>query len=92
MIDMEKVINDLSECVGHIHKHDYDQFPFIAKCKNTMTDAISLLKEQDAVEPKAIRMNAFGDPVYACGKCGHLITESMNYCHECGKRIKWEGR
>jgi hypothetical protein len=55
-------------------------------------DALALLKEQEAVEPKAIRMNGFGDPVYACGKCGLLITKSMHYCHKCGKRIDWEGR
>jgi len=51
-----------------------------------------LLKEQEAVEPKVIGTNGFGHPIHACGKCGHLITESMNYCHECGKSIEWEGR
>ena len=48
------------------------------------------LKEQEAVEPKVIRMNGFGDPVHACGKCGHSITESMNYCSWCGQAAKWE--
>ena len=51
-----------------------------------------LLKEQEPVEPKVIGTNSFGHPVHACGKCGILITESMNYCDGCGKRIKWEGR
>lgn len=53
-------------------------------------DALALLKEQEAVEPKVIRMNAFGHPVHACGKCGLLITESMNYCSRCGRSVKWD--
>lgn len=50
-----------------------------------------LLKEQEAVEPKVIGTNSFGDPVHACGKCGILITESMNYCYKCGRKVKWNG-
>jgi len=50
-----------------------------------------LLKEQEAVKPKVIRMNEFGHPVHACGKCGCLITESMNYCSWCGRSVKWDG-
>lgn len=49
--------------------------------------AEELLKEQDAVEPKVIGENGFGHPVHACGKCGHLITESMNYCSWCGCKV-----
>lgn len=48
---------------------------------------VELLKEQDAVEPKVIGENGFGHPVHACGKCGHLITESMNYCSWCGCKV-----
>jgi len=54
--------------------------------------AEDLLKEHEAVKPKVIRMNDFGYPVHVCGKCGVLITESMRYCNECGKRIDWESR
>ena len=92
MADREKVINDLSECIEHIRFNEFKKIPFWGNCQIAMMDAVALLKEQEAVEPKAIGMNAFGHPVYACGKCGLLITESMNYCHECGKRIIWEGR
>ena len=60
------------------------------QCAELVRDAIAMLKNQEAVEPKIIRMNAFGYPVHACGKCGLLITEPMNYCTRCGKPVKWE--
>lgn len=97
MADREKVIEAL-----HCRAYD-DDFPCfmcayyrqdekpVARCdyRGLMDDAIALLKEQDAVEPKVIRMNVFGYPVHACGKCGHSITESMNYCSRCGTAVKW---
>jgi RNA polymerase subunit RPABC4/transcription elongation factor Spt4 len=93
-MDREKVIKGL-ECCNQVEE-GCEVCPYYNDFNGCMLelreDALAMLKEQEAVEPKAIRMNAFGHPVYACGKCGHLITESMNYCHECGKRIKWEGR
>jgi len=91
MPDREKVIKELHDARRYLEDKEWSDrgaSPHI----DAINDVLALLKEQEAVEPKAIRMNAFGHPVYACGKCGHLITESMNYCHECGKRIKWEGR
>ena len=55
----------------------------------TLRDILALLK-QEAVEPKVIRTNGFGYPVHACGKCGLVVTESMNYCSRCGQAVKWE--
>jgi len=89
MPDREKVIKAFEHLLNAA-KGNYQDF--VDLTVDGGEEILALLKEQEAVEPKAIRMNAFGHPVYACGKCGHLITESMNYCHECGKRIKWEGR
>lgn len=87
MMDKEKVIEGLCDAIGIIHGHVPKRYWGYGE--QACRDAISMLKEQEEVEPKVIRMNAFGDPVYACWKCGVLITESMNYCHKCGKLVKW---
>ena len=47
------------------------------------------LKEQEAVKP--VRDKVVGR-IWLCENCGVLITELMNYCYKCGKRIEWEGR
>lgn len=100
MVDREKVIKGL-ECLAQEKEPaanpckdcGYISRPNFAFCiKDVAVDALELLKEQEAVKPKVIGTNSFGHPVHACGECGLLITESMNYCHECGKRIEWESR
>lgn len=49
------------------------------------TDALSLLKEQEAVKPTWGRGKPF------CGACG-LQIRGGKFCSECGKPIAWEGR
>ena len=46
MADRENVINELNECIEHIHKNEFDKIPFWGNCQMAMTDAIDLLKEQ----------------------------------------------
>ncbi len=90
---MEKVIKGLQierECVSRDCDRDCGKCDLVQDrdwLLSVYDDALVLLKEQEAVKPKVIRMNSFGDPVYACGKCGHLITESMNYCSRCGRKV-----
>ena len=62
----------------------------------TLDNAIALLKAQEPVEP--IRdING----VYYCGNCDticvgyeveftHSIIKVENYCHKCGRAVKWE--
>ena len=94
MADREKVIYDIERCVCHVPDacrdcSHYQDDPELDCMEKLLADALALLKEQEAVEPKVIRMNEFGYPVHACGRCGHSITESMNYCSRCGTAVKW---
>ena len=56
----------------------------------------SLLKEQEAVEPKLIGVNT-----WTCGECGALLgweefsrsgleLVKYKYCPECGRAVKWD--
>ena len=58
--------------------------------------AISLLKEQEAVEPKFVDVNT-----WMCSECGALLgweefsqfgleLIKYKYCPECGKAVKWD--
>ena len=89
MTDREKIINAIEKAKKQSEEYAQDRIIVPFKEADMI---LALLKEPEAVEPKVIRMNDFGYPVHACGKCGLKITESMNYCHECGKRIDWESR
>lgn len=97
-IDREKVIKGLEHCSEDGCKDcPYetdctmcDGFSLLAK------DALTLLKEQEAVEPKLV-VDAL-----VCGNCGHdlihqemlgdnvLFEERHNYCPQCWKKVKWE--
>lgn len=93
MTDREKVIGHLNDCV-EASKSD-NTWVFVRK--DIVEDALVLLKEQDAVEPKFV-MNE-----WRCGACGHVVlTYSFdtnegkmgkvmaNYCPSCGRSVKWE--
>lgn len=49
-------------------------------------DAITLLKEQEAVEPITEHH------LFLCPVCKNTLFREQKFCHECGKRINWEGR
>jgi hypothetical protein len=57
------------------------------------TDAIALLKEQEAVKPILIREGRnkhYND--YVCPRCDNEVVYEQNYCSECGVEFMWEGR
>ena len=51
-----------------------------------LNDAIVLLKEQEAVEPKH---NPLSPTDWFCGKCGMCISRFHDYCPSCGQEVKW---
>ena len=54
-------------------------------------DAIELLKEQKAVEPKHYEATRYNGELYACSDCFHeLETVKPRFCSFCGKPILWE--
>ena len=105
MIDREKVIKGL-ETILDISNAKSDMA--IGKGKivwagfaNDVADAISLLKEQAAVEP-TFKQDEKGIFVWCCGSCGaymyHIYDgidkakEYAKFCRQCGKPVLWEGR
>lgn len=59
-------------------------------------DALSLLKEQEPVDPIEMIDDFYpiGDPLrtigWRCGKCGDRIAGYDNFCQNCGKAVKWD--
>lgn len=87
--DREKVIKGLECCKIPFTKCYNGGCPYFENdgCKARLkSDALALLKEQEAVEPVWRRGKAF------CGKCGlglHMAVEQNNYCPNCGRAVKW---
>ena len=58
----------------------------------TMENALSMLKAQEPIAPKLIKM--YPHDIYECGNCGHRSVGSKDYkakyCPECGQEVKWE--
>lgn len=54
------------------------------------TSVISMLKEQEAVEPEVEVLNEI-DKLYRCPKCHkHFFYEKQKYCDKCGQAVKWD--
>ena len=90
MIDLEKVINDLTfaDVITSANGNEY-----IALMPQTVKDALALLKEQEAVVPTLIREGRnknYND--YVCPRCDNEVVYEQNYCSECGVKFLWEGR
>lgn len=61
--------------------------------RQSVCDAIALLKEQDAVEPRIqTDFDGKGTWWYICGSCNNAVSPKDKYCRECGKMVKWEWR
>ena len=101
MIDREKVIKGLERCKLY-NKVNCDKCPYDyngrgdgkSECTAELaTDALALLKEQEAVEP---RKKNDGNPQpwtcwwYVCGDCGQEIEFHDRFCRWCGRSVKWE--
>lgn len=103
MPDREKVIRGLECCLS---PNDHENCPYdgigktYSHClKQLVTDALSLLKEQEeGIEPKARTQEQedFAEklgiiaPAWWCGVCGfQLLQYGLKYCPNCGKKVKW---
>ena len=89
-IDREKVIKGL-HCCAHADGTNCVYCPYDITDENCTAlmsmDVLDLLKEQEPVEP-IIEQKVFQ---YArCGKCGQVLHWQGNYCHWCGRAVKWE--
>ena len=55
-------------------------------------DQIAELKERDTAKAVIITgyNRAVGCKVGECPKCGTMARDYMNFCNDCGQRLKWE--
>lgn len=92
----EKVIESLEFCINHRCGWNC-YYAGIDECEMELKkDALSILKEQEAVEP--VDITSGSDPIitllkismWECGNCGERIAKYDKYCPECGKAVKWE--
>jgi len=90
MTDREKVIKGL-ECCGFTENmircdncpYDRSEGGCFTKLRH---EALELLKEQEPIEPCSLMGE---DGIWQCGRCGAFIGEEECYCHECGRKVKW---
>ncbi len=87
MTDREKVIRGLEVCI----EADFTEgknpcapcpYFFEGMCHHLiMKGALELLKEQEPIRRSEM---------YFCGDCKTAIARTMNYCHKCGRKVKWD--
>ena len=105
MPDMEKVIEGLM-CCQYSSKSHCDGCPYCYEglCETNdctadlASDALALLKEQEAKEVIESTNMYTGLPITHCPKCGVSIDRylygrqhegQVNYCPYCGQEVKW---
>lgn len=94
MPDRENVIKYLELCVSNSFECSL-QCPYAAPVSgfcydNLMRDALELLKAQEPIKPNEYDPVIYGTR-YTCGACKHKIYRNENYCHNCGRAVKWDG-
>ena len=90
-MDREKVIKETKDGIAFAESRGFGGLA------NTMRDAIALLEEQEAVEP---RRDANCVRLFRCGACGEYVgfidldtgdpNDQDNYCRNCGKAVRWK--
>ena len=87
-MEREKVIRAVDSCFDYwLEQHRYLNPLELEKVRQFKADALALLKEQEAVEPKH---NPLSPTDWFCGKCGMCISRFHNYCPSCGQEVRWE--
>ena len=92
-MDRKKVIKGLEICKnihGRCSECPYDDNKLeFTNCTSALCgDAIALLIEQEAVEPKVEKaILDYQSWHYICGDCGGQIDIQDNYCRHCGRVV-----
>lgn len=98
-MDGEKVIYDIERCICHVPDacrdcSHYGHGEVIGCMEELLTDALALLKEQEAVEPYITGRGETFETAetwwYACGNCHEALDVNDKYCRHCGRSVKWE--
>ena len=94
MPDREKVIKGLTACRKTIcescpyNASGEENINPICFINEMISDALTLLKEQDAVEPIP---PIDGSDLWRCGNCGQPMFKLVHqrYCSRCGRSVNW---
>ncbi len=86
MNNREKIISAIEKAKTQSKENAQDAIIVPFKEANMIID---LLKEQEAVRPE--RQCSGGGTTWwnVCGNCRTAINPNDKFCHECGKRVKW---
>ena len=100
MPDREKVELGIKACWSEYFSHKCFDCPYVSdrndrKCVERLgTDALALLKEQEAVEPYIAGSGESFETAetwwYECGNCNKPIDPNDKFCRHCGRQVKWE--
>ena len=91
MPDKEKVIEGL-KCHYEGLKSSCDICPYKDEwaCQISLCgDALALLKEQEAVEPKEAKFETFGS-TRKCSNCNKYLFPAGRYCPHCSRPVRWD--
>ena len=86
MPDRDDVI---AEIVEHIEATLAVDSEYVNIPLDLLQYALSLLKEQEDVEPIIADHITFGTS-RKCSKCNRYLFPAGRYCPHCGKKVKWE--
>ena len=95
MLDKGKVIKGIHDARKYLEDRELVD-KSVGVHIDALNDALSLLKEQEAVKP--IRDENCGR-MFRCGACGEYVgfidsdpgdpNEQDNYCRNCGRSVNW---
>lgn len=93
MPDREKVIEGLTEIYDEaydrwVHRQ-YIEDKLITLIGDYIPNALALLREQDAIEPREQEETRTW---IVCGNCSQHLISKWLWCPYCGRRVKWDGR
>ena len=98
MIDIKFVIKGLEDAKEVIRKSELTGGKKV-RLLDACCNAVTLLKEQEAVKPECDKKTG---RVWLCGNCGSYVgfedhdendpNEFDKFCRECGHPVLWEGR
>lgn len=91
MPDREKVIKGLkchisSRCTNCPYQKNWGS---CSASETLFMDILAMLKEQEPVKPAKEYSGGGVTWWYVCGDCLTAINPNDKYCHECGKKVKW---
>ena len=92
MTELEKVIKGF-KCCKRKDGNECKVCPYTESeycVEDMVTDALAILKEQEAVEPIPYHRSDGTIFKYECRQCRTKIFKMDLFCRRCGRKVKWE--